>query len=296
MPPELLLDILSYMQVMPIPCIHGPTSAYKEKRMAFCALSRTCRSLRSALLPFVWERIEVCTPDASHCFDDGFYTDIATDLLQQLEAVTSEPSFASFVNTVNVMISGYSGYKVLREFARCLALMPNLRTIQIIDILDCPSREYIGVRENTFKKAFKSYTFPSITHVILSPRAHGLFHCFPNARRVYLNQTWMPCQRNGVPSSNHAQRKWLIEVAKHCRNVEEFGCSKEPNQNFMELVIPTLPKLRSVQIQGDCIGVEFIRRLHELRNLEKIKIVVSPWTRELQEKRGRYTRPRKVQL
>ncbi|KAK2462992.1 hypothetical protein APHAL10511_004979 [Amanita phalloides] len=289
-PAELLLEILSYMQTMPIPCNSEPIRAeYKERSMALCALFQTCRSLRSALRPFVWERIEVCTANGD-TFSNRWCKDVATDLIEQLEIVTiREPSFASHVKTVTVVISNHCLHKVLREFSRCLALMPNLQTIQIIDMrYYCSARRYYpAVHEATFDEGFQSSTFPSIQHVIMSPQAHVLFHCFPNARRVYLN--WSSRRyscNNSISGDDHdACRKWLSEVAKHCPNVEEFGSPDVLGRNIIESVISTLPRLRSLQFHGGHISVGFIRPLHELRNLEKVEFVVPPWKRKLQAKR-----------
>ena len=66
LPIELLHHILSYMQEPPIP--HRGEGAvesfYRERRDALLALCQLCRSLRMALLPLLWERLEACAEPA----------------------------------------------------------------------------------------------------------------------------------------------------------------------------------------------------------------------------------------
>ena len=101
LPVELLLEILSYMQRSPIPCLAGQpqvlTAEYLERSRALRGLSQLCRFLRFALLPLVWERVEVCAINTPHAWCKA----LATDLVEQLEIVTiREPSYAAHVKYV----------------------------------------------------------------------------------------------------------------------------------------------------------------------------------------------------
>ncbi|KAK2465562.1 hypothetical protein APHAL10511_002454 [Amanita phalloides] len=292
MPAELLLEILSHLQAAPIPNTDKLLDGrYRERNTVLRALSQTCRSLRSALLPLVWERIDVLN-DSYHSGRASDWCKImATDLVEQLEIVTvREPSFAAYVKTVNVTITGYSDIRVLRELARCLALMPNLQTIQIVDMLDfaCSWRSKNDPRtsvEAIFERAFKLCSFPSVQQVILPVRARMLFKCFPNAHRVYLNPA---LRRYYIRPPNHdfdSFNQYLLEVAKHCQNVEEFDCFDELGQNSMDLVLSTFPKLRSMRIYVRQINMAFISRLSELKKLEKIELIAPNWSQSFQEKR-----------
>ncbi|KAF8350261.1 hypothetical protein F5887DRAFT_423054 [Amanita rubescens] len=114
LPAELLLEIVSQTAAAPIPnYITQPLPVnYLERTATLRILSQLCRSLRNALLPALWERIEACTttfPDHHRGQPPRWQKAIAFDLVAQLETVTiREPSLASYVRIVNVLISPYS--------------------------------------------------------------------------------------------------------------------------------------------------------------------------------------------
>src|SRR6266576_4836331 len=104
LPAELLLEIASQTAAAPIPnYIPHPLSVnVLERTTTLRILSQLCRSLRSALLPALWERIEACTTTSATRSDQPrWQKDIAVDLVAQLETVTiREPSLASYVKYV----------------------------------------------------------------------------------------------------------------------------------------------------------------------------------------------------
>ena len=123
------------------------------------------------------------------------------------------------------MITSYCVDRVLRELARCLALMPNLQTIQIKDMLDRKTFKYTcrlpyGSEESLFKREFERYTFPSVRNVILPLRAHGLFICFPNAQSVILNQGLPQTWTRDYNYENFDT--FVTEAAKYCHKVRNF--------------------------------------------------------------------------
>ena len=134
------------------------------------------------------------------------------------------------IRIVNVIITSYCVDRVLREFARCLALMPNLQTVQIMEMLDRKQTgRYPCTSETThFKREFETYTFPSVRKVILPLRAHGLFACFPNARFVILNHG-SPHTYPWIPDYSYNDFDvYVTEAAKHCQEVQYFSWFDEP--------------------------------------------------------------------
>ena len=97
LPTELLHNILSYMQEPPIP--HrgewAVASVYRERRDALLALCRLCRSLRFALFPLRWERLEACAepPRTNKPTSEV----LGRELIGQLHFVTSHKEYASYV-------------------------------------------------------------------------------------------------------------------------------------------------------------------------------------------------------
>ncbi|KAF9032278.1 hypothetical protein BDZ89DRAFT_1037127 [Hymenopellis radicata] len=135
LPMELHLEILSHLPSIPVPCmLFGILPhEYRLKFDVMFASSQTCRALYHLLKPVLWETLDVCTlgkesptiatnPDSSKA--------MATELVRILEVVTiREPELGS---VLNVALTTFSAVNVYKELARCLQLLPNLRTLQII--------------------------------------------------------------------------------------------------------------------------------------------------------------------
>ncbi|TFK62154.1 hypothetical protein BDN72DRAFT_848994 [Pluteus cervinus] len=150
-PPELLLEIINYLPRFPIPCafMESPMrTATHTRQAAIMALVQLCRSFRRALIHCLWEEIILCSlhggqtnivGDPNHicAFERRGYCHtcerhLAFEIVAQLETVTIRvPEYAARVQTLTVFLPRYSEKTVVSEFARCLTLLPNLKTLQL---------------------------------------------------------------------------------------------------------------------------------------------------------------------
>ena len=210
LPDELYLEIISHFPAYPIPC--GDKSvdirAVRDRHLTLFALSQTCRSLRPAFLRYLWQRIEVYNGMetrrgelrrryAAGAPENKKY---AEELVRQLEVVTvREPSLARHVKSVklreisllcstlnflnlilvsysfvNVIVTEYSVDTVLAELARCIALFPNLHTVQL--------NFRINKAHRLVEDTFKAYKYPSIKNIFVCPVSVNFLYACPKAR------------------------------------------------------------------------------------------------------------------
>jgi hypothetical protein len=74
---------------------------------------------------------------------------------------------------VNVILQSYCYDRVLAELARCLALFPNLHTLQVL-----------GLREEITYRVFKGLTFPQIRTLVVPSPGHYILAACPNVKDV----------------------------------------------------------------------------------------------------------------
>ncbi|KAJ3517114.1 hypothetical protein NLJ89_g708 [Agrocybe chaxingu] len=204
LPNEIYLEIVSHLPSMPIPILNRRSiedESHSDRRQTLLALTQTCRSLRRVFLRYLWQRIEVY---------DGMQTSKghlavtyprllpgrpptnlahkqhAVELIQQLETVTiREPGFALYVSILNVSILEYSATTVLEELARCIALLPNLHTVQLSYTLNFHSRQFLD-------ELFGKYNYPQVRTACLANSAAQFLRSCPNVCRLsaYMNEAW----------------------------------------------------------------------------------------------------------
>ncbi|KAF8816673.1 hypothetical protein BYT27DRAFT_7127516 [Phlegmacium glaucopus] len=181
LPDELYLEILSYY----------PVSQFRQdpnhsvRRQVLFALSQTSTNLRRFFLCYLWERIEVSRSGHAPIKNRP----LALELVRQLEIVTiRDPTLAKYVKVVNVDIGVYSQDSVLTELARCLALFPNLYSVQL-KIEKNPS-----MQQGTIARPFKEYVYENIRTAIVSCNALEFLRSCPQS--LYVDT----CERNILPS------------------------------------------------------------------------------------------------
>ncbi|KAK0227377.1 hypothetical protein EDD85DRAFT_974958 [Armillaria nabsnona] len=168
LPNELLLEILSYWPSIPIPAKDRRvfSERYMQRFHALLALSQTCRSLRNVFLPLVWERLEarvsrkpLLPPLYHRKLILPWKKEVGTELVRQLEVVTiRDPTLAVYIHTISMTLSRFSADTVYLELAQCLALLPNLHTLQI-----CGTGSSKALYEAFHQRVFKPLNvgFPS---------------------------------------------------------------------------------------------------------------------------------------
>ncbi|KAF8639395.1 hypothetical protein AX17_001520 [Amanita inopinata Kibby_2008] len=288
LPVELLLEIVSYARAAPIPCLlHRPLPVHcLERNATLRILSQICCSLRNTLLPVLWERIEACTTTTVGITTPGlreprWWKDLATDLVAQLETVTvREPSLASYVRIVNVAITPHCTDTVIAELARCLAVMPNLHTVQLLDMFSSAyvRRRGFNKRSNLYREAFSAYTFPSVRRIVLPWNAYTLLSCFPEVRRVHLDAYAHELKAHIIPYCMVLYKPFVKTGEKHYQQIERFEWTSEKvsSQIVHDAVIEALPSLRRVRLYAGLIGTETFTKLAKLKRLDTIELVIEP--------------------
>ena len=222
LPDELLLEIISYYPVTPIPDCDPDVEDQNIRRQVLFALSQTSSNLRRFFLCSLWQRIEVCRT-RTHAAPMKNRS-LALELVRQLEIVTiRDPTLAEYVQyvshlsklkfnqflyirVVNVEIGGYAQTSVLAELARCLALFPNMHTVQLkIEETD------IRVPQTMIAKPFEGYVYHSVQTVVVSRNILDFLKCCPQARRVDSYESYV-------------SRNFWDAVAASCPRLEVSPC------------------------------------------------------------------------
>jgi len=185
---------------------------------------------------------------------------LALELVRQLEIVTiRDPTLAEYVQIVNVEIGIYAQTSVLAELARCLALFPNMHTVQLnIEETDIPQK--------MIAQPFAGYVYHSVQTVVVSSNILDFFKCCPQARRVDYLKTYFP------------PRTFWDAVAASCPRLEVTPCKGGfPISNLSEIAT-TFPALRDLTLQEShffnspfIVGKERTVNEHVISELLKLK-------------------------
>ncbi|TFK62153.1 hypothetical protein BDN72DRAFT_848992 [Pluteus cervinus] len=202
LPPELLFEIISYLpprSPVPYHLPHDPTRGTNHSRQAIIrALVQLCRSFRRSLIHYLWEEIILCsfrdvrrnvTTDPNHtcaferrgsCYTCERY--LAFEIVAQLEVVTIRvPEYAAFVQVLSIFLPKYSEKTIVPEFARCLTLLPNLKTLQLF------YNTYGDIVERTIADVFSQYRYENVQTLAIPGKAGSktVLKACPNVRHVH---------------------------------------------------------------------------------------------------------------
>ncbi|KAF9527079.1 hypothetical protein CPB83DRAFT_430122 [Crepidotus variabilis] len=198
LPDELLLEILAKFPSFTTPKrSYTPTGfdlqSHNTRRQIFSTRCLTCKNLRRFFLPYLWEYIEsygglefegrsIERPE--HPSQEKA---CVMELIRQLEMVTVRiPSLAKYVRVIDAVVVKYSEGTVLAELARCMALLPNLKTVKFVEPTDT---RYSGSRRASperpaWRKAFKGTSYPQIQTALLAPPFYALAKSIPGLRSL----------------------------------------------------------------------------------------------------------------
>ncbi|KAJ7686701.1 hypothetical protein B0H17DRAFT_1071613 [Mycena rosella] len=233
MPVELLLHLTSTFlgcrvevgvqsPMMIPPCLYAPCLPleYHERSDSLRALSQTCHALRSHFCRSLRAPTSLT-----------FWKALGDQLKRTSVRLAREPELLCYIRTVNVILTRYSSAEVIPPFARCLARMPNMHTLQIV---------YAHTAMTThLKNGFANTSLPTVRKIILPSWAHEVLRCCPEVTHVICN--------------GDDGGKLVSAIAKCCKKVEivEGFQLRDPNatleglSGFKKLSVIQLPHMTS---------------------------------------------------
>ncbi|TFK62157.1 hypothetical protein BDN72DRAFT_849001 [Pluteus cervinus] len=186
LPPELLLEIVNHLPRFPIPCdyIGSPIkTAIHTRQATVMILVQICKALRQTLLHLAWEDIKLCSLYAEQgdtmvgrawsrhsCeLDEEEYCNfcerhIVFEIVFQLATVMAcVPAYAAHVQTLSIFIPNFFGDNIAPRFARDLALLPNLKTLQLHYNRDD------SALDSLIRNSFSKYRYENIQTLVIQP-------------------------------------------------------------------------------------------------------------------------------
>ncbi|PPQ70344.1 hypothetical protein CVT24_013005 [Panaeolus cyanescens] len=245
LPPELLLEILSYFKSLPVPIdtrarmLHED---YLERTDMLRALSQTCKVWRQMFLPLLWSSLNIVS---SHSKSAAWYKTLSESLIRKSELVREMPELASYVRCMSLCLSRYAMPLVLSALVSMLERLPNLETLQIVRVhphMITP-----------LKNAFEGRVFPQIQVIYLPTAAHHLLRSCPNVVNVTCNS-----QDDGSTI--------VGALKKYCKKVEEVKGIYESG-NILKRLTKAAPQLRTVEINLSASNVEPLKKFKHLQNV-----------------------------
>ncbi|KAJ7464630.1 hypothetical protein FB451DRAFT_442814 [Mycena latifolia] len=222
---------------------------YYDRSDALRALSQTCYALRLTFLPMLWECMNICVKSRTGK-DSTFWKSLGDQLKRTSEGLVHELELLSYIGTVNVILTRYSSAEVLPPFARCLTLMPNMHTLQIIHAHTAMTTH--------LKNGFANTRLTNVRKIILPSWAHEVLRCCPEV-------TYVICV-DGSDSS-----KLVSAIAKCCKKVEILEGFVWHDEKLMKRIIKAAPNL--TEINFDCApSLETIKSLSVFKKLTAIRL------------------------
>ncbi|EDR00657.1 uncharacterized protein LACBIDRAFT_333984 [Laccaria bicolor S238N-H82] len=145
-----------------------------ERRATLLALSQTCVKLRGIFLPLAWQQKHIQAHQQRHSAQE-----FSSGLTRLLKVVTLyNPALSSYVKAVNVVVPNDPSTTTFEELAYFLRLLPNLLTIQLLNLQDKFA--------TAFSKAFdhKKCILLRVRTLLIADTAIHLVACCSKVRRV----------------------------------------------------------------------------------------------------------------
>ncbi|KIJ30057.1 hypothetical protein M422DRAFT_267854 [Sphaerobolus stellatus SS14] len=255
LPNEIIHEILSYFPDMDLPKINRgdiyllydpsiETSGYIRED-ALRALSQTCHTLREFFLPLLWEHFDVYARGGGMIW----YKRVSNTLTRG-SVFLKDPRnqiIASHVRSCRVVLTRCATNIALPAFAKCLASLPNLHTL---DILHAHSQMTTHLKEG-----FKRGNFPAIKKIILPSCAHNVLRCCPEVTSVTC------IEENGS--------KLIGAIASSCPKVEVLE-RFSPDINMAKRIVNKVSNLKRITLHMHDRITQIVTALKPLKHLCEI--------------------------
>jgi len=246
-PDEIFLEIISDLPVIPLlHILSNPRTIQREYILRFevlRALTQTCRALRAKFLSWLWERVEACVLYNQ----DAWYAQVGRLLEKRSLLLLRNTNLAEHVQVFTVSLTRFQTDTVLPIFAKCLASLPNLHTLEVVHAH--------SQMTTALKNAFSSYSYPSIRKIILPTCAHNILRSCPGVRDVTCNED------DGG--------KLITAIIASCPKVERIA--RIYKESMMLRLAKAIPNLNEIQLVRSLPGG--ITQLKIFKQLSVIDIV-----------------------
>ncbi|TFK75111.1 hypothetical protein BDN72DRAFT_832421 [Pluteus cervinus] len=156
---------------------------------------------------------------------------LASEIVSQLETVTVRvPEFATRVQTLSIFLPKYSAKTIVPEFARCLALLPNLTTLQF----HYNSSGY--ALDDDLQRVFSQYQYPNIQTLVIpcNIRSLRVLKACPKVRHLHFTSIERDYSGMDVCPSVEKFTGEAPEAPQPSRPVPEF-LRQLPNLKYLQM-------------------------------------------------------------
>jgi len=210
-----------------------------ERSATLLALSQTCVKLRGIFLPLAWRQLDLREAQ-----------EFSSSLKRLLKVMTQyNPALSSYVKAVNVVVPKDPSTTTFKELAYLLRLLPNLLTIQLLNLHDKFA--------TAFSEAFdyKNCILPRVRTLLIADTAIHLVACCPKVKKV--------------TAVGSCKARFVRTLASTCRETlfEKKGAS----------VVEHSPQVTTIShyfCDGDLM-TEDIKRFTALKHLYRLKITTA---------------------
>ncbi|KAK0432466.1 hypothetical protein EV421DRAFT_1910965 [Armillaria borealis] len=180
-PPELLSEIFSHLQQLPLTYYYdtyslgaGVDKCWAERNKSIRALSQTCRALKDALQPWVWQRIDCCfIPETAQSL---WYKYVMENLQRKAEGMRSMSlEIRQSVRIITILTSKFCVDETFSALRGLLEVLPQLQTIHVVR---CKTA-------GACSKALKGLVIPTVTTLVTTTEtANALTLACPNTTHL----------------------------------------------------------------------------------------------------------------
>ncbi|KAF7309982.1 hypothetical protein MIND_00371000 [Mycena indigotica] len=219
---------------------------FRSRTTSLRAMAYTCDQLRQVYRPLLWQSWNICVEPVHRA---AFYKSLGDHLRKASLALAREAETRALIRTINVVLTRYSSAEVIPPFARCMAQMPNLHTLQII---------HAHTQMTThLKNGFANITLSNIQRIVLPDHAHEILRCCPEVRHVI-------CM-----SSDGS--KLVSAIGKCCKQVEIIEGFRLGEGNLLKRLVKAAPNVTEIRLKsfyGDHDTVTSLSSFKKLQTLE----------------------------